>query len=188
MPLETEIKLRVESHEPVRERLRSLDAEFSGRVLETNILFDDARGRLARHGCGLRVRAVSVEEGEVRPDTLTFKGPRMRGAVKRREELELHVDSGETAARVLEALGYAVILRYQKRRESWTLGGCRIELDEPPHHGLFVEIEGPDEGVIGAVRRRIGLESAQVEDETYVSMLMGWCKRNGIVDRVVNLP
>ena len=76
---------------------------------------------------------------------------------------------------------------YQKRRESWRLDDCRIELDEPPHIGLFVEIEGPDPSAISAVADRLGLAGAVHEKASYVRMLVAYCSQNAISDRAVPL-
>ena len=148
MPLEIEAKLRVESLDPVRERLRAAGAELLGCVLEANRIFDRPDGSLRRGGCGLRVRSCVAESGDAPPATLTFKGPIVPGAFKSRDEVEVSVGDADVAVRILEALGFVVILAYRKRRESWRLRDCRVELDEPPHIGLFVEIEGPDDAAI----------------------------------------
>ncbi len=188
MPLEIEIKLPVESHEVVRARLRSLGAEFIGRVVESNSIYDRPDGWLRQRGYGLRVRENRSEEGGQPAATLTVKGPRRESAMKSREELEVRVDDGATATRILDALGFAPILRYQKRRESWKLSRCRIELDEPPHIGLFVEIEGPDEETIRAAQHELGLDGVKHQKASYVHMLMAYCSERGIADGVVNLP
>ncbi len=188
MPLETELKLRVESHEPVRARLPALGAAFAGRVRETNEIFDRPDGSLRRQGHGLRIRSVRAEDGDPPPATLTWKGPRLPGPMKSREELEVRIGEPETAARLLQMLGFVRVLRYEKRRESWTLGDCRVELDEPPHLGLFVEIEGPDEETIRAVRDQLGLDGAAQIQSSYVRMLAEFCEKRGMVDRVLTLP
>ena len=89
---------------------------------------------------------------------------------------------------MLEELGFVPIFRYQKRRESWRLGECRVELDEPPRIGLFVEIEGPDEGAIHSVQAKLGLGGLKDVPTSYVGMLVAYCEANGIADRVLNLP
>jgi adenylate cyclase class 2 len=188
MPLEIEIKLPVESHEVVRARLRSLGATFIGRVVESNSIYDRPDGWLRQRGYGLRVRENRSEDGGQLAATLTLKGPRRESAMKSREELEVRVDDGATTTDILNALGLVPILRYQKRRESWELGQCRVELDEPPHIGLFVEIEGPDEETILSARRELGLGGVKHHKASYVHMLMEYCLEHGIADRVVTLP
>lgn len=188
MPRETEAKLRVKSHDPVRERLRALGATFAGRVLETNWIFDRSDGPLRGLGCGLRVRSTVDEDTGRRRATLTFKGPVIAGPFKSRQELETQIDSAETAADILQAVGFVVILTYQKRRESWELGTCRVELDEPPHVGLFVEIEGPDEEAIRSAQAELGLVGTAHVKASYVRMLLAYRDKHGVLERVLDLP
>ncbi|MCH8148946.1 MAG: class IV adenylate cyclase [Planctomycetes bacterium] len=188
MSWETELKMRVASHDPVREKLHELRAALVGKFLEINEIFDRPDGALRRRGVGLRIRSTRPHQvGGDDLTILTVKGPRLPGVVKSREEVEFPVPSAETASRALNLLGFVRVLRYQKRRESWRLGECRVELDEPPHIGLFVEIEGPDEGTIFAMRRTLGLDDAEPVAESYVHMLSAYCADHGITDRVVEL-
>ncbi len=202
MAFETEGKFRVDSHQPVRERLQALGAQFVACVLETNRIFDRPDGSLRRRGCGLRIRSAVSEEAAtdwkvgptaqvgptMHPATLTFKGPVVAGTFKSREELEVQISDAETAAHMLGLLGFVPILSYQKRRESWRLDDCRIELDEPAQIGLFVEIEGPDESAIRRLQVDLGLKGAAHVRSSYVRMLAAYCDEHGITDRAVNLP
>ncbi|MCH7886073.1 MAG: CYTH domain-containing protein, partial [Planctomycetes bacterium] len=74
MAVETEAKFRVESHDPIRQRLRAAGARSLGTVLETNLILDRPDGSLRRQGCGLRLRTSQPLEGETARTTLTFKG------------------------------------------------------------------------------------------------------------------
>jgi adenylate cyclase class 2 len=187
MSLETEAKLRVDSHEPVRARLRALGATLIESVIEKNVILDRADGSLRSRGCGLRVRStVGQDGGDVRV-TLTFKGPTLEGEFKKREEHEVRLDDAESGLAMLERLGFTTILSYEKRRESWSFESCRIELDDPPHIGKFVEIEGPDENAIRAVQAEIGLGDVPHTRESYVRMLLEYCHKHGL-DRVPRFP
>ncbi len=188
MPSEIEAKFRVESHQPVRERLQAIGATSLGRVLETNVIFDRPDGSLRHRGCGLRIRSVKVEGSDDRQATLTFKGPVRSGPFKSREELEIEIGDAETAANIFHGLGFVVVLSYQKRRESWRRRDCRIELDEPPHIGLFVEIEGPNEAAIRAVQAELGLKGTAHVKASYVHMLFAYCREHGVTSRVLELP
>jgi|CXWL01.1.fsa_nt_gi adenylate cyclase class 2 len=178
MPLEIEIKARVDSHEPVRRQLQAAGAEYIGRVIEVNRFFDNADCSLRRQGRGLRLRscdtgtANKAAEGGCPPSaTLTYKGPLRESPLKTREEVELDVSDVDAMARLLQSLGYQERVLFEKRRESWRFGGCHVELDELPRIGCFVEIEGPDEAAILRVMSRLNLSTDQSIRKAYVELL-----------------
>jgi adenylate cyclase class 2 len=165
-PRETEVKLRVEDAGAARASLRRIGAALvHPRHFEDNVLFDDAAGSLRASGTVLRLRRTP--EGGV----LTFKGPReIRDGLKSREELETAVDEPGAAHAILERLGYRPVFRYQKYRESWTLRGQEIEVDETPI-GVFLEIEGDVDG-IHAVAKDLGYRSSDYVSESYVALYL----------------
>lgn len=186
MALEVEAKLRVASHEPVRARLGDLGATLHETALETNRLFDDDRQFLLRTDRGLRVRTTRTPEGRVLRSTLTCKGPQQGGQFKRREENETDVSNPEAAIAILAALGFHQVLCFEKRRETWLFEALtatghtqvRVELDELPDLGCFVEIEGsPD--AIDAARAALGLSDQPLLVETYVAMAATYCDSIG---------
>ena len=171
MAIELEIKIRAQSHEPIRQMLRDAGAQYVSRVLETNRLLDLPDGTLSRARCGLRVRAIEVLDGDGPAATLTYKGPRKAGRFKRREELEVTVEDGAAMLSILQALGYCEKFVFEKRRESWRMDDCRVELDEVPLLGRFVEVEGPTEAAIDAAVERLGLAGQAIEPQSYVGLL-----------------
>lgn len=174
--LELEAKMRVDAHEPVRERLEAAVAEYLGTVIEMNCIFDRADGSLLAEGKGLRVRECRVLEGRPVPATITYKGPRMKGELKQREEIETAVADGPEAIELLKALGFRERLSFEKKRETWCLGECLIELDTVPHLGAFIEIEGPAKSQIDHVRRLLALQEAALISDSYVRMLAEHCR------------
>ncbi len=187
MSIEMEAKFRVASHEAVRDRLRAAGAVCDGSVTETNVILDRSDGSLREAGCGLRVRATQRADGSTGAATLTFKGPRKPGPLKTREEWEVTVSDAATAEQIMASCGFLSILSYEKRRESWHLGGCRVELDEPAQLGLFVEVEGPSEEAIADVQSAIGLGSAEHVHESYVRLLLRYCREHGLVERQLKM-
>ncbi len=171
MSVELECKVRVDDHDSVRQALKAAGATYVGRVLETNRLFDRNDGSLSSSGRGLRVRSTVPLDGEAPGTTLTYKGPRQSSTFKQREEIEVHVDDATSMADILRALGFVERFRFQKRRESWRMESCLVELDELPVLGRFIEVEGPDEATIRTVLHQLGVERAQPIQESYVSML-----------------
>jgi adenylate cyclase class 2 len=171
MPVELECKISVASHDEVRERLRAEGAQYEGRVLETNRLFDREDGSLRRTDRGLRLRSVVTLDGDAPGATLAFKGPREGGGFKQREEIEVEVSDPTSTASLLGALGYAQCVAFEKRRETWRLGSCTVELDELPRLGCFVEIEGSDEPTIRSAMAALGLSEDRHVRESYVTMM-----------------
>ena len=161
----------MDSHDPVRDALRTAGASRVGRVREFNRLFDRADGSLRAAGCGLRVRQVTLLEGDGPGSSVTFKGPVQKGAFKLREEIETPVGDPAAMEKLLIALGYKVHVAFEKLRETWRLGGCLVELDELPRLGEFVEIEGPDDASIQRVIEQLRLKDAVHIRENYVTLV-----------------
>ena len=188
MPIETEAKFKVESHESVRTRLRALGATCVGAVTETNRIFDRPDNPLKDQGCGLRVRSTINADGSGGPTTLTYKGLVSEGPLKSREEWEVSTSDADTITEILRRLGFTSILTYDKRRETWRFEDCLVELDEPPHVGLFVEIEGPTVDSIRQVQSKLGLANAAHVQSSYVHLLSQYCERHNLESRVLRLP
>ncbi|MCU0303378.1 MAG: class IV adenylate cyclase [Thermoanaerobaculales bacterium] len=162
--IESELKIPVGDLDTVRRRLAGAGADPLGPAeREVNLLFDTADRQLAEAGRVLRIRRVGDDA------IATFKGPATwQGAVKQRLEIELGVASDGAAAELFGALGFTPWLRYEKDRESWTLGEVRIDLDHTPI-GDFVELEGPVEGLEEAALA-LGLDPSRAVAESYVGL------------------
>lgn len=171
MPLEIELKVKLQNFDAVRQALSACGAKHIGAVLETNTFFDTPDRGLLAQDRGLRLRRTRDQRTGDEHFIITVKGPAQPGELKTREEAETDVDDGERATSVLQALGYVPELSFEKRRESWALDGCKIELDELPLLGRFVEIEGPDETTVMRVRQRLGLSDLPPIKTGYISML-----------------
>ena len=170
MDLEIEAKIKVDSHDAVRVRLKELGAVYLGKARETNRILDRKK-TLRKAGCGLRVRQIEVLGGDPGSSSITFKGSVQPSDLKVRTEINVAVDDAEAAARIFEALGFAPFITFEKIRESWQLGDCRIELDEVPLLGTFIEIEGPDEQTVNHTKSELGFDAAKTIAQSYVKML-----------------
>jgi len=179
MGQELEAKMQVPDHEPLRSRLRAAGGERLGACMELNTFFDSADRALVAQDKGLRVRHTCDFATGAERHVMTYKGPQQDGALKNREEVEFVVDDGEQAALLLERLGYAPTLSFEKRRESWKLDDCLIELDELPQLGRFVEIEGPDEEAVLAVRETLELDDRPLVKQSYIAMVDALLKSTG---------
>ena len=188
MPVEIEAKMKVPDLASVRKELAQHDAELRSSVLETNTFFDTEDRSLLAKDQGLRLRHAKNQQTHTETSTITFKGPRLHGQLKSREERELIVGSAKDAMALLESLGFSRVLTFQKRRESWMLDGCHVELDELPYIGVFVEIEGPKEQSVLKVREMLHLNDRPLLRASYIALLMTHLQEKGINDRVVTFP
>ena len=161
---EIEIKLPVADLGAVRERLRARDARaITDPHFESNDLYDQADGSIAKSGRVLRLRRT--ENGA----TLTFKGPaRFEDGAKTREERETAVSDPNEMEKILVALGYQRRFRYEKRREEWSPDECVVALDETPI-GAFAEIEG-DPAAIRRALQHLVLDPADSLPYSYAEL------------------
>jgi len=179
MAVEIEAKMKVDSLDPVRERVKNAGASLIGEYLETNTFFDTDDRSLLAADQGLRIRRATVQESGEDIITITFKGPRQHGKLKSREEIELTVGDFDAATRLLESLGYSRVMSFQKKRQSWKLKNCRVELDELPQLGVYVEIEGPSEDAVLKIRESLSLHDRGLVKASYVALLMAHLQEQG---------
>lgn len=149
---EREIKFYIADLEKTAERLRLCGAELTRpRILERNLRLDTDDNELAQDGRLLRIRTddkVSV----------TYKADaRVEGGVIARTEIEFEADDARTVRKLFEALGYKVVVIYEKYRTRFKLGDVVVVLDELPF-GDFVEIEAPNNTLIEGVSMMLGLD------------------------------
>lgn len=183
MGQELEAKFRVEGFARVRRALRAAGAVYRGTAILTDEFFDTPDRELYREDRGLRLRRVRIlrgGKGGLKSGwVLTYKGPRKTSrTAKVRREIETRVDDGGALGEVLRASGMEVFLRIEKRRTSYKLARCLIELDELPELGRFVEIEAPSEAALDAARRKLGLCAEPITD-TYPHMIAAHRRREG---------
>jgi len=171
MPLEIEIKLKLDTHDGVLVRLAALQARHVGRVRETNIFFDRADGALRRADAGLRVRLTTSADDLVPKALLTFKGPAAAGGLRSREAFDLAVTPQEQVVPLLRGLGFEQVLLFEKDRDTWRVGECLVELDTLPVFGCFLEIEGPSEEAVRGVQGVLGLSHMRQERKSYSQMV-----------------
>ncbi len=179
---EVEAKYSIADQAEVRESLRLAGAEYLGKALQTDQFYDTPQGDLGLAGCGLRIRKLKILDtpAGLKADsqaTFTFKGPvRANVDVKIRREVETRVESAEAIAEIIQAsAGFERICTIQKRRESYSLGSCRVELDELPLLGFFVEIEGP-QADIEQTRKLLGIAGTHVGG-SYLGLLREQCRK-----------
>lgn len=133
------------------------------RTFENNLRFDTPDRALGNRYQVLRLRLDTAAR-------LTFKGPGvLQDGVKIRQEIEFTVGDFDAAHALLEALGFRLIMAYEKYRTTYDLGGVHVLLDELPY-GPFAEIEGPDLATIQATGRSLGLAFDAAVEQSYTML------------------
>lgn len=182
MPQESEVKYRVRGFAAVRRAIRRAGGTLIESVLQADLHFDTPAQHLRRSDETLRLRRLRVlRKGSEKTGSravLTHKGPaKANRNIKVRPETETPVADAATMAKILAESGLRPWIHVQKRRTSYRLGRCRIELDHLPLIGRFVEIEGPHQKAIFAAAEKLGLRSKPVL-RSYLQLLADYCKRH----------
>ncbi len=174
MPIEIEKKYRLTKKQRA-ELLRGLPAigaVFQGEEFEENTLYGGDVLDVGR--CVLRLRRVGDSA------ILTYKERfPSSSSIKQQREVETGVSDADALDDILDALGLAPALVYEKRRATWKLGETEIVLDELPF-GLFMEIEGT-EADIREIERRLSIKGLRAEHATYPQLTQRHGKRRGAV-------
>ncbi|MBK5290957.1 MAG: class IV adenylate cyclase [Acidobacteriia bacterium] len=174
--LEVEIKLRLPDAATGKRKLRQAGFRVSRkRILETNVLFDTADGRLRREEKLIRLRYSSPRW------VLTFKGgTAIAGSrYKIREEVETAVADGAALERILREAGLQSSFYYEKYRTEFRRGGERgcAMLDETPA-GMFLELEGSG-AWIDRTAKRLGFCPADYITDSYAMIWTRECEKRG---------
>jgi len=137
--LEIELKVRVDSLGPVKEKLIARKARACGRVHEHDVYYNAPHRDFEKTDEALRVRYTDRHGS---PAVVTYKGPKMpRLELKAREELNTEIESGEVFEQVLKRLGFVRVSEVDKVRENYRMGEITVSLDTVDRLGTFVEIE-----------------------------------------------
>jgi len=172
--LEQEVKFYIQDLAGLEERIRKLGGtEKQGRVLERNLRFDTPRRDLS---AGFRVLRLRQDE----KTRLTYKGQSdPTREVSARTELEVEVSDLKTTKSILEALGYEVMVIYEKYRKAYMIGDVEISLDEMPF-GNFTEVEGPDTDSIRKTAEKLGLNWNARSKLSYLTLFYNLKNKMGL--------
>ena len=141
--LEAELKASLHGM-PVEALLnRALTQGFvpAGKVRERDIYFNGSSRDFRRTDEALRLRSVWNLPDGPRENLLTYKGPKLDQVSNARMEYETAVSDGETAEKLLEALGYQTFAVVEKIRRTYRLADVSLCLDEVNGLGNFLELE-----------------------------------------------
>jgi len=171
--MEVEVKARCDDIDVVEARAMALGARFEKDVEQSDIFLSHPSRDFGKTDESLRMRWVRDR------CYLTYKGPRMKGLVKAREEIELEVGDGEGLLAALERLGFRKVGEVTKIRRILRLDDADICLDDVEDLGTFVEVEVKAKDIEVAKRRAmsilksLGLEKNIVKSSYYEMLHKG---------------
>lgn len=148
MNTEYEVKFININTEEIRSKIKGLGGTLESPMrLMKRIVIDTPE--LKKRDAFLRVR----DQGD--KVTLTYKqfqGTGVDGA----KELEVTVSDFETMAQILKAMDLNPKSYQESRRETWTLDGAEIVIDEWPWLNPYIEIEGTSEEHVKGIAEKLG--------------------------------
>lgn len=152
MDQEIEVKLLLKDYSALMQKISALHLPCSQeRIHEFNLRYDLPDGSLVAQKQVLRLR----KDTQAR---LTFKGPGvMEEDVLTRKEIEVVVSDFDATNRLLQALGYKVVMMYEKFRANYLMDNLVLSVDETPL-GLFIELEGESPAQVRKAADALGLD------------------------------
>lgn len=176
MPVETEIKFRVEDLAGLTRRLEEAGFRLeTPRSFESNVLYDTPERQMRARTEILRIRNYAGR------CLLTHKrlpdiGPG-EDTHKHRIETETLVSDGDALAAVFLSIGLVPAFHYEKWRTEWEDGEGHCVVDETPI-GDFAELEGTAEW-IDRTAQTLGVAQSDYITLSYGRLFDKWKERHG---------
>jgi adenylate cyclase class 2 len=143
-----------------------------------NVGIDDIRKRLIAAGAVCeqqmrRMRRVLIEQPEHEAEhsfirirdqgdkiTLTFKrrAKKSPNRIDDTKEIEVEVGNFEDTVELFREAGWPHKTYQENRRETWTLDGAEVVIDEWPWLAPQIEIEAEDEATVRSVAEKLGFD------------------------------
>jgi adenylate cyclase class 2 len=171
MPIETEIKFRVDDLPALTRRLEVAGFTLqTPRSFESNVLYDTQDRQMRARTEILRIRGYAGR-WIVTHKRLPNIGPG-EDTHKHRIETETEVADGAVLEQIFLSLGLVASFRYEKWRAEWTDGEGHCVVDETPI-GNYAELEGSGEWIDRAAAR-LGVDPAQYSTLSYGRLFELW--------------
>jgi adenylate cyclase class 2 len=176
MPVETEIKFRVDDPLALANRLQAAGFTLqTPRSFEANLLYDTPTRQMRARTEILRIRNYAGRT-ILTHKRLPDQGPG-EDAHKHRIETETEVSDGDNLALIFHSIGLDPAFRYEKWRTEWSDGQGHCVLDETPI-GTFAELEGPP-AWIDRIAPLLGVTPAQYITLSYGRLFDLWREQHG---------
>jgi adenylate cyclase class 2 len=171
MPVETEIKFRVDDVANLTQRLEAASFRLqTPRAFESNVLYDTPGRQMRARTEILRIRSYAGR-WTVTHKRLPDVGPG-EDTHKHRIETETDVADGAALEEIFLSLGLVPAFRYEKWRAEWTDGEGHCVVDETPI-GNYAELEGSAEWIDHAAAR-LGIDRSQYITLSYGRLFELW--------------
>jgi adenylate cyclase class 2 len=181
MSYEVEVKYRLADHDQLKQRLSERGAASGPTVVQEDLYLSHPTRDFAQTNEAFRLRRIGTE------NRITYKGPRLGGPTKTREEIEIPVAGGDDRfgqlVRLFENLGFRPVATIRKARSTFHLGdpahGIEVALDRAEGLGDFAEIETlaateselvAAQAAVLALAEHLGL--TEVEPRSYLRMAL----------------
>jgi len=175
MPIETEIKFRVENLAGLSKRLEATGFTLqTPRTFESNVLYDTPDRAMRARTEILRIRSYAGR-WTVTHKRLPNVGPG-EDTHKHRMENETEVADGAVLEEIFLSLGLVAAFRYEKWRAEWTDGEGHCVIDETPI-GNYAELEGPAEWIDRSAAC-LCIDPAQYITLSYGRLFERWCEQH----------
>lgn len=179
MKFEIEIKLRLPLKlAKIRRALHAIGFQIAKpRLHEFNVLFDNSKRTLRKHGKLVRLRTVGPHR------VLTYKGPSEPSRYKKRYEIEVEFREDGGLGEILTHLGYRPVFRYEKFRTEYAKPRSegKVLLDETPI-GNYLEIEGSPRW-IDRTARALGFTPQDYITRSYGYLYLAHCRERRVAPR-----
>jgi adenylate cyclase class 2 len=171
MPVETEIKFRVDDLADLTSRLDAAGFTLqTPRTFESNVLFDTPDRQMRARTEILRIRSYAGR-WMLTHKRLPDDGPG-EDTHKHRIETETEFSDGDALAQVFLSIGLVPAFRYEKWRAEWSDGEGHCVVDETPI-GNYAELEGSAEW-IDRTAALLGIDPSQYIILSYGRLFDQW--------------
>jgi len=181
--VEIEIKARIDSIGAMEDRIKKAGGTFKCNLVHEDYYFDrpPKLGSFASTDEALRLRLSRDETNGIEKQFITYKGKKLDGETKTREEIEVPVGDIDAMRRLLVALGYVEAIVVRKVRKLFEAGDIEVLLDKVEHLDTpFIEVEiiGKREDVpriterLFAYLEQLGIPRDRSERKSYLELIM----------------
>ena len=168
--LEKEIKAKITGKpEIIVKKLHELGFKLSGIKHQVDVYYSHPCFNFKERDEALRLR---YENGEA---FLTYKGPRLSGQIKIREEIEMKTSEPDKIHEILKHLGFRILAEVRKERKEFTSQGdkkLKVLLDYIEDLGYFLEIESENERQIYEIYSKLEKYGLRIVQKTYLEMIL----------------